>query len=125
MSDERETKTVSEPKFRTYQETGSEYLQHLDQIAREDVEGLKRAEVSYGNSWKKRGGANAWFMLCRKYDRLELQVSANHDNVFEAVLTDPRPEGAIDDIRDLRRYLMLVEAELRAQGFTGSHRDNR
>lgn len=116
---------MEEDEYRSYEETGSEYLDHLEQIAHDDVSGLKRAEVSYGNSWKKRGGGNAWHMLCRKFDRLEIQVRKNHDNVFKAVLTDPRPEGAIDDIRDLRRYLMLVEAELTAQGYTGAHRDNQ
>ena len=34
-------------------------------------------------------------------------------DIFEAVLADPSPEGLLDDIGDLRRYLFLVEAEMR------------
>ena len=51
-------------------------------------------------------------MLARKWDRREKQVKEHHFDVFRAAETDTRPEGIIDDIRDLRRYLMLVEAEL-------------
>ena len=51
-------------------------------------------------------------MLARKWDRLEKQVSEKHFDVFAAAEDDQRVEGVIDDIRDLRRYLLLVEAEL-------------
>lgn len=36
-------------------------------------------------------------------------------DIFKAIDQDARPEGVIDDIRDLRRYLLLVEAEMRAR----------
>lgn len=46
-------------------------------------------------------------------------------DLFAHAEADKRPEGLIDDIRDLRRYLLLVEAELRARGIGhGAHRDN-
>jgi hypothetical protein len=105
----------------------TEYLQHLKSISEEDVAGLRKAQESYGNSWKKRGGRNAWFMLCRKFDRMELQVGRHTEDIFAAAEADERSEGLIDDIRDLRRYLMLVEAEMRARGSKGAvsqHRDN-
>jgi hypothetical protein len=106
------------------------YLDYLEQIAESDVAGLREAEKSYGDSWKRRGGVGAFMMLARKWDRIEKQVSKptdlQHDefpsrlaeqwDIFAHVREDTRPEGLIDDIRDLRRYLLLVEAELAATG---------
>jgi len=65
----------------------------------------------------------------RKVDRLRHQVEqakpdAPQYDIFAHVWADPRAEGVIDDIRDLRRYLFLVEGELRSQGFRAKHRDN-
>ena len=113
----------------------------LRQIADEDVAGLAKAQESYGDSWCKRGGVGAFMMAARKWDRLELQVSkqpganpmhamlTNPDryDIFAHIATDPRSEGVIDDIRDLRRYLMLIEARarlLQLQGAKTQHRDN-
>ena len=73
---------------------------------------IHEAEKNYGNSWKQRGGQGAFMMLARKWDRLELQSSDSEYDIFKAVLKDARAEGVIDDIRDLRRYLLLVEAEV-------------
>jgi len=103
----------------------------LDTVAAGDVAGLRKAEESYGDSWKKRGGVGAFMMLARKWDRIEKQVkeeeAAGSDDdtqqgtavvmwdILAHIQADPREEGLIDDIRDLRRYLMLVEAEVRAR----------
>jgi hypothetical protein len=120
-------------------------LDHLDAIAREDVEGLKKAQKSYGDSWKKRGGVGAFMMLARKWDRLEEALrpgdgaaqgqariargttdACSAYDIFRAAELDKRSEGLIDDIRDLRRYFLLVESELRARGVIhGTHRDNQ
>lgn len=48
-------------------------------------------------------------------------------DIFGKIAGDKRAEGIIDDIRDLRRYLVLVEAEMRARGSesaNSTHRDN-
>ena len=82
----------------------------------EDAHELHEAEKSYGDSWKQRGGVGAFMMLARKWDRLEKQVTEYNYDVFKAVQKDKRQEGIIDDIRDLRRYLFLVEAEMILQG---------
>ena len=95
------------------------YINELEGVTTDDVAALKKAQKSYGNSWKKRGGIGAFMMLARKWDRLEKHLSempGNTFDIFAAVETDKRAEGIIDDIRDLRRYLILVEAELRATG---------
>lgn len=128
-----------------YDDSGDRFIEYLDIVAQEDAEGLKRAQQSYGNSWKSRGGVGAFMMLARKWDRLEtrvqqgttiddigrfsrsksgtLQLTTPYD-IFAHIAQDLRSEGIIDDIRDLRRYLMLVEAEMRARGFKAGHRDN-
>lgn len=107
-------------------DSGEGFLAQLELIANEDVEGLKRAYQSYGPSWKQGGGANAFFMLKRKWDRLlnRLQSPDLNYDIFKGIATDQRGEGLIDDVRDLRRYLLLVEGELRARGFKRQHRDN-
>jgi len=111
----------------------STHIEQIDRVAEADVAALKAAELHYGSSWKRRGGIGAFMMLARKWDRIENalrphdmdQCTANVSSadypvapwdVFAAVAADPREEGLIDDIRDLRRYLMLVEAELIARG---------
>lgn len=112
-------------------DSGDKFLDELSMIADEDVHGLKVAQASYGNSWKSRGGVGAFMMLARKWDRLENRLKrptvgeAGIYDVFKHVAADQRAEGVIDDIRDLRRYLLLVEAELRARGFSAAHRDNK
>ena len=98
--------------------TRSKIIQKVNTLANEDVKGLHEAEQSYGDSWKKRGGVGAFMMLARKWDRLENQVTKVNYDVFQAVKEDTRPEGILDDIQDLRRYLLLVEAEVRLNGIT-------
>jgi len=128
--------------------SSSDYLNHLEEIARRDVAGLKIAQISYGDSWKKRGGVGAFMMLARKWDRLEMALDptrvpgdireapiSEHSNVpvpaydiFSAIAADKRAEGIIDDIRDLRRYLLLVESEMvarKADAALSTHRDNQ
>ena len=96
--------------------TRSKIIQKVNVLATEDVKGLHEAEQSYGDSWKKRGGVGAFMMLARKWDRLENQVTKVNYDIFQAIQHDTRPEGILDDIQDLRRYLLLVEAEVRLNG---------
>jgi hypothetical protein len=120
-------------------ETSSDkgYLDFLKPVTESDISGLLKAEKSYGNSWKQRTGIGAFMMLARKWDRIEQRVARHIDtkdgypaatryDVFEHISADHRVEGIIDDIRDLRRYLVLVEAEMAARGVLeiGTSRDN-
>ena len=82
----------------------------IEKLAQRDIAQLKHAEKSYGDSWRKRGGVGAFMMLARKFDRIENQSMKNHWDVFGAILEDPSSAGILDDIRDLRCYLYLVEA---------------
>ena len=90
----------------------SEMITIVEKVAQVDVTKLHKAEQSYGNSWKQRGGVGAFMMLARKWDRLEKQVNESNYDIFLAAEKDTRAEGILDDIQDLRRYLMLVEAEI-------------
>jgi hypothetical protein len=114
------------------------YLDHFEPIARADIATIEDKEKSYGNSWKRSGGIGAFMMFARKWDRIAQRVTtrieasdgapgASRDNVFEHLKADRRAEGLIDDIRGLRQYLLLVEAEMAARGEVeiGTARDNR
>lgn len=82
----------------------------------EDADQLHIAEQSYGDSWKQRGGIGAFMMAARKWDRLEKQVTEHGYDIFAAMEADKREEGILDDIRDLRRYLFLIDAEICNRG---------
>ena len=75
-----------------------------------DAVALRKAQESYGDSWRMRGGVGAFMMLARKWDRIENQAKDNDYDVFKTIEIDPSTNGILDDIRDLRRYLLLVEA---------------
>lgn len=108
----------------------SDYLRYLKAVAASDVQGLINAEKSYGVSWKLRGGVDTFHMLLRKWERVEKRAAealpgASPYDVFEHIAADPAAHGLIDDIRDLRRYLMLGDAELRARALTGGADSDR
>lgn len=102
----------------------SKFESRLAALALLDAQGLIRARESYGESWCKRGGVGAFMMLARKWDRLEEMLSKAEDkyDVLETVrkeVASPGPssgEQLLDTIRDLRRYLMLVEEKLLEDG---------
>ena len=81
----------------------------IQNLANIDVAKLKHAQESYGDSWRSRGGVGAFMMLARKWDRIENQVSKDGYDIFKTINNDPSISGILDDIRDLRRYLLLVE----------------
>ena len=88
---------------------GSDF-KFIGMLANSDVTALEKAQESYGDSWRNRGGVGAFMMLARKWDRIENQVSGDNYDVFKTITDDPSNDGILDDIRDLRRYLLLVEA---------------
>lgn len=103
---------------------GSSYLGFLRAIGDSDIAGLIKAEQSYGDSWKARGGVDTYHMLTRKWNRLEERVRANTEaanpyDIFAHIAATHAADGVIDDVRDLRRYLILVEAETAARAAKG------
>lgn len=102
-------------------------MKHLDYIravAEEDLRYVNIKDRQYGGSWKRRGGVGAFMMLARKWDRLENMLSGAYKfDIFEGIQDlggDTEKQGAdgtiLAEVRDLRRYLMLVEAEMMARG---------
>ena len=83
--------------------------ENIKGIAQKDLEALSRAQSSYGDSWRRRGGVGAFMMLARKFDRIEHQSEKHGWNIFDAGEVYKGEAGLLDDIRDLRRYLLLVE----------------
>lgn len=88
------------------------YIDKLAAVASRDIETLKQKDAEYGGSWKRRGGIGAYMMAARKIDRLEEQMKKCGYDIFAAIQDDRRDEGVLDDLRDLRRYLLLIEAEM-------------
>lgn len=94
------------------------HMDYLHQVTQSDIEVLKHKELTYEGSWKKRGGVGVFMMLARKWDRLENMLKANRYDVFDTILAAPHgTDGSVlAEVRDLRRYLILVEAEMVARG---------
>ena len=93
------------------------HMRYLRPVAEGDVVHLEEKERTYRGSWKRRGGPGAFMMLARKWDRLEEMMRARGYRILE--LEDmPEKDRAVllDQIGDLRRYLLLVEAELVSRG---------
>ena len=93
----------------------SPIIKETEIISAEDWTSLDKAEQDYGDSWRKRGGVGAFMMLARKWDRIENQVVEKGWDIFKSIEQDIRPEGILDDIKDLRRYFLLVEAHMRTK----------
>jgi hypothetical protein len=98
-------------------ESGLTHLQFLHAVLVRDRSVILDKESQYRGSWKRRGGVGAFMMLARKWDRIEPALEPHYD-IFKALSGDGREEGMVDDIRDLRRYLTLVETESILRGWT-------
>lgn len=88
---------------------GSTMCERIASICASDTATLYSKGKTYGDSWKKRGGTGAFMMLARKWDRIENQCAKEKYDVFTAVDKSSKCDGLLDDIRDLRAYLLLVE----------------
>ena len=94
------------------------FEKRIKAIAAQDAERLLAGAQKYGDSWRKRGGREAYFNVTRKIDRLERaceQAKVDCD-IFAALRANPASDGELggkdgllDDLRDLRHYLILVE----------------
>ena len=84
----------------------------LEPLAEQDIKRLFEKYHSYRNSWKKRSGPGAAFMLLRKVDRLENVIEGYRYDIFKAIEEDSREEGIMDDLNDLIGYAMLIRAEM-------------
>lgn len=107
------------------------HMAYLKAVADGDVEFVRMREATYRGSWKRRGGVGAYMMMVRKSDRLEEMLSSPHSvmdrgvdktpgkyDVFEAIAVNSSGQdgSVLAEIRDLRRYLLLIEAEMSSRG---------
>jgi hypothetical protein len=94
-----------------------DHLNFLKDVAVDDVTEVKRKEATYKGSWKKRGGIGTFMMMARKWDRLEIMMEKEKYDIFAAIEnSDGDGDGTpLAEVRDLRRYLLLVEAEITAR----------
>lgn len=77
-------------------------------ICNRDQATLKGKEGAYAGSWQRRGGVGAFMMLARKWDRIEnICRDMTGWDILQAGVQN-RSE-ILDDIQDLRAYLLLVE----------------
>lgn len=82
-----------------------EYYDVARKLDAADFALMEEKNEKYGESWKKRGGVGAFMMLARKWDRIEHQCAQRGYDVLAVA------DLLLDDIRDLRNYLLLVETE--------------
>lgn len=96
------------------------HMKYLRDVVEEDIRILDEKERTYQGSWKKREGIGAFMMLARKWDRIENMLSSGKltYDIFGHISLDTTGNDStvLAEIRDLRRYLLLVEAEMVARG---------
>lgn len=88
----------------------SENYELIKQLSAKDAPALEEKGRAYGASWRKRGGVGAFMVLARKWDRIENICQGAGYDIFMVCQHDVG--GILDDIQDLRRYLLLVEAHV-------------
>lgn len=91
------------------------YLDHLQAASDAGIALIRCKTETYGDSWRARGGRGAWYTLVRPMDRLQQMVEHDHQgDIFAAISSAPDGgDGTVlDAVRDLRNYLLLVEAEM-------------
>lgn len=90
------------------------YLRNIKDIFDHDLQIILDKDIrQYRGSWKKRGGVGAYFTFVRKIDSLVAQCDAGGYNIFKLCIDNGSGDGGtLEQVRDLRRYLALVEAEL-------------
>ena len=83
-------------------------------ILQNDLKVLDEKCEQYGNNWKKRGGIGAFFNFVSKWDKVETRTKENLYNIFSACMDEDNEVdfNFLDELGDLRRYLMLVECEM-------------
>jgi hypothetical protein len=94
------------------------HMDFIEDVAKRDIQTLRHKESTYQGSWKKRGGVFAFAMVVRKWDRLDniLERQFGQD-IFAGCLADTNgADGSVlAEVRDLRQYLLLVEAEIQSR----------
>lgn len=78
----------------------------MQAIASSIVAKVKEKGEAYGDSWRARGGAGAFMVMARKWDRIENICRAEGWDIFDAL--DDNKGDVRDDVQDLVGYLLLI-----------------
>jgi hypothetical protein len=113
--------------------TVEKHIQMASLVASDDVEYLTKKDKTHYEAWKKGGGRGAWFAVLKKIHQLEQVMQLPNDplSLQDAVIADDifakieqHPDGgkgtALDLVRSIRRYLLLIEAEMVARNVAGT-----
>ncbi len=94
------------------------HMEWLERVVASDVAVLRTKEETYQGSWKRRGGRGVFHMFARIWDHLEAMLVPFDDDVFMGIADHPLGDNGtpLVAVRDLRRYLLLCEAEMCARG---------
>lgn len=100
-----------------------DYHRHIPGVQAADAAYVDRKDRQYDASWKRRGGVGAFFTIVRPWDRLESMLAVMQSttkngvqayDILDAIGSEglEGPDGSVVAcVRDLRRYLLLVECE--------------
>ena len=86
-------------------------IHRLNAITEELVKYVSEKDLHYGSSWRKRGGPGAFFVIARKWDRIEQAcqtLKSSEYNIFDVFDKDDRIETILDDCLDLAGYLLIL-----------------
>lgn len=117
------------------------HMEFIDKVAESDLRHIRHKESTYLGSWKKRGGQGVFMMFARKWDRIEnmmnnpirepdgeaAETSSQQNDRYdlfgyaEAEGFSTRDGSLLSEMQDLRTYLLLAEAELRARQHQAHH----
>jgi hypothetical protein len=103
------------------------YMARLRDVVDDAVGLIEDKSQTYKDSWKRRGGAGAWFTVVRPWDRLETIVARHGGDIFAAIAADPfgADGSALACVRDVMNYMILTEAECRTSHGVGPHGPER
>ncbi len=83
----------------------------LNFITKELVNFVNDKDIQYGSSWRKRGGAGAFMVMARKWDRIEQAcetLALSKYDIFSVFKEEDRIETILDDCLDLVGYLLIL-----------------
>lgn len=94
-----------------------EHMKHISEVLEIDKETIEQKEATYGGSWKKRD-AGVFHMIARMWDRVENITESGRIPLFDVIRKEEygNADGQMLAIlADMRRYLTLIEAQMRAE----------
>lgn len=80
----------------------------MAELAQQLIAICEKKDREYGSSWKKRGGAGAFFAVVRKWDRLEEQCRMRGYDLFDCSDDPGSTESLEETLGDTINYLLLV-----------------